>query len=196
MSNGILIAISGKARAGKDTFATLLIEHLTSCGQPASRWAFASELKRELEPEIRAKYGLSVWSQDSKEKAIFRDDLVAHGRKRREESNGTYWIKQIDSAVRAGLRAGVHQLVTDCRYARHDDDEAGWVKSLGGKVVYVERTLEDGSILEAANSEERENDPFVRAAASLIVTIPTLADPLNQMRPYVMDAWTRLTQPS
>ncbi len=197
MSQAVLIAISGKARAGKDTFANLLIAHLISLNQPVARHAFADQLKRELESEIRAKYGISVWTQDSAEKAIIRDDLVAHGRKRREESNGTHWVKQIDPAVRAGLKAGIHQIITDCRYARHEADEAGWVKSLGGHVLYVERVLEDGSILEAANSEERENDPFVKAAASVIVKWPTFqSDALNQQRPYVLDAWTQLTQPS
>jgi hypothetical protein len=191
----LVLGLSGVARSGKDSFATLLIEHLTLLGQPVARWAFADQLKRELEPIIRAKYGLSVWSQVSAEKAVFRDDLVAHGRLRRTESNGTYWVNQIDASVRAGLAAGVHQIITDCRYATHEADEADWIKSLGGKVVYVERVLTDGSILEPANEEERLNTFRVKAQADLVVTLPTfLENPLDNLRPYVLDAWNQLVK--
>lgn len=195
-SKPLILGLSGVARSGKDSFATLLIEHLASLGQPAARWAFADQLKRELEPVIWAKYGLSVWSQVSAEKAIFRDDLVAHGRLRRTESNGTYWVKQIDASVRAGLAAGVHQIITDCRYATHEEDEADWIKSLGGKVVYIERILIDGSsILEPANEEERLNTFRVKAQADLVVTLPTfLENPLDNLRPIVQATWSQLTQ--
>lgn len=192
-SKPLLIGLSGVARSGKDSFATLLIEYLTSLGQPVARWAFADQLKRELEPVIWAKYGLSVWSQISAEKAIFRDDLVAHGRLRRAESNGTYWVNQIDAPVRAGLAAGIHQIITDCRYATHEADEADWIKSLGGKVVYIERVLTDGSILEPANEEERLNTFRVKAQADLVVTLPTFSEsPFDKMRPHVLDVWNQL----
>ncbi len=189
---GLLIGLASVARAGKDTFAALLVEHLTALGQPVSTWAFADSLKRELEPVIRTKYGISVWTQDTKEKTLIRNELVALGRRRREESNGRHWIEQIDSSVRAGLDAGIHQVVKDVRYATHAADEAGWIHSLGGKVLYIERMV-DGVPVPPANEEEEINDPKVRAAADLVVTMPTFgADYLDKMRPYVQSAWSQL----
>lgn len=187
----ILAAISGVARCGKDSFAALLVEHLTLLGQPVATWAFADCLKRELEADIWAKYGISVWTQDSAEKAIIRDDLVAHGKKRRNESNGRHWVDQIDASVRAGLAAGVHQIIKDCRFATNNTDEAAWVHSLGGKVIHLTRLLADGQTIQpAANLEESRNDPLVFEAADIRLTWPTL--PLDKLRPYVQDVWTQL----
>lgn len=187
----LLIAIAGKARCGKDSFASLLTEHLGSLGQPVSHHAFADRLKRELEPIVWAKYGISVWTQDSKEKAIIRDELVTLGRQRREESNGNHWINQIDATVKAGLAAGIHQIVKDNRYA----NEAAWVHSLGGKVVYLERLLESGTPVNAANLEEAINDPLVRAASDIVVTMPTFGENyLDMMRPFVLNTWSQLNQ--
>lgn len=196
MSNGSLYLLGGVARSGKDSFATLLIEHLTSIGRSVSRHAFADALKRELEPEIRAKYGLSVWSQVSAEKDVFRARLVEWGSYRRAQTNGTYWVKQIEDVVKVGLKNGIDQIITDCRHATSDVDEAGWGHSLGGKLIYVERVLPDGSILGPANPTEALNDELLRRASDIIVTIPTFEDcHLARTRPYVLDVWTRLTQP-
>ncbi len=191
-----LLGLASVARGGKDTFASLLVAHLTSIGQPVATHAFADVLKRELESTIWAKYGISVWTQDSKEKAIIRPELVALGKQRREESNGTHWIKQIDPVVRAGLTAGVHQIVKDTRYATHAADEAGWIHSLGGKVIYIERLLPDGKPVPPANEEEAVNDPLVRAAADFVVQWPTFGqDYLDMMRPFVLNAWSEVTKP-
>lgn len=190
----MIIGLSSVARGGKDTFAGLLALHIVSKGHQVSTWAFADELKRELEPIVWAKYGINVWTQKNEEKAIIRDDLVALGRKRREESNGRYWINQIEPAVKAGLDAGVYQIIKDVRYATHAADEAGWIQSLGGKVIHIQRVKADGQIVDYANDEERANDPKVRAIADVTLTIPTFGqDYLDKLKPYVQDAWNQIT---
>lgn len=180
----MLYALSGTARCGKDSFSALLVSILSAQGQASATWAFADQLKRELEPTIWAKYHISVWTQDSAEKAIIRPDLVSHGEKRRAESGGRYWIEQIDPAVRAGLTAGVSQIVKDCRYASHDADEAAWVHSLGGKIIHITRILPDGMTpIGPANPQEALNDPKVYEVADVRLTWPSA--PLDELMPYV-----------
>lgn len=190
-----LFGIGGVARSGKDSFANLLLDHVQiNLGQGMASHAFAQELKREIDPFLKARHGISAFTRDSNEKAIIRPDLVAWGKMRRDESNGTHWIRQIESLVTHQLACGVDVIITDVRFNTHDRDELAWIKSLGGKVVYIERVLLDGSILPPANEEEAANTFKVREAADLIVTVPTfLENHLDNMRPFVLNAYSQLT---
>jgi hypothetical protein len=190
-----LYAIAGTARAGKDTFATLFTECAEHAGLNVSRFAFANALKAELNPYLIERYGISAWTSDDMEKQIIRPDLVAWGRMRRKQTNGTHWIKTIEPNVNAYLNLGHCVLITDCRFNTHPGDEVGWVKSLGGKVIYVERIV-DGVPLKGANEEEVKHDPALRAGANVIVSWPTFSSSnyLDRMRPYVQDVWSQLTK--
>lgn len=185
-----LYAMSGVGRAGKDSFADLFTEYLKP---PVCRYAFANMLKKEIDPFLIERHGISAWTTNSADKAIIRPDLVAWGKMRRKESNGRHWIDQIQESVIKSLSHEMNVIITDCRFNTHDEDEAGWIHSLGGKIIYVERVLEDGSVVGPSNSEEAENDPKVRAAADIVVTIPTFSDNyLDKMRPHVLDVWIQL----
>lgn len=187
----LLYGISGVARAGKDTFASLLEQHLMTTGWAAARIAFADELKRELDPVLLQLYGISAFTADPVEKTIIRPFLVAHGKARRDQTEGAYWIDKVKPQVKDWMWLGRTAIVTDVRYA----NEAAWIHSLGGKVVYVQRINPNGSIVGPANPEEAENDPKVRAAADLVVSWPTVdANSLDQLVPYVHDAWSQLTK--
>lgn len=178
--------ISGVARAGKDTFARLFAQCHDNHGYYCRNIAFADALKREIDPTLQSMYGISAWTQSTAEKVIIRPHLVELGRRRREESDGTHWIKAIDPQVKYWLGDGDNVTVTDCRYA----NEAAWIHSLGGKVIYVERTLPDGTVVGPANVEEALNDPQVRDAADIFVKWDTL--PLDRLTQVVHDVWSQL----
>ena len=187
----MLLSISAPARAGKNTFAALLTQYLNSWGDTVKEVAFADSLKAEIDPLLRTKYGISAWTQDSAEKAIIRPDLVELGKRRRDESNGMYWVLAVEPTVIQYLDAGYQVLVTDARYP----NEIEWVKSLGGKSIYLERLLSDGTPVKPANSEEALFDPQAKACVDLVVQVPTFgSDYLTLMRPYVERAWAEVTK--
>ncbi len=198
----VLAGIGGVARAGKDTFATLLRQEAFNNDYSTITFAFADALKSDLDEALKAKYGISAWTQDPAEKKVIRPELVAHGKGMRDKTGGRYWINQLDELVKTNAlspndlpHSPCFATITDVRYATHPDDEAGWVKSLGGKLVYVERILPDGTTVGPANDEEAANDALVREAADIMVSIPTFGeDYLLRMRPYVIQAYTELTQ--
>lgn len=179
-----IIGIAGTARAGKDTFATLLSTHLAP--RHVVRYAFADELKRELDPFFKS-FGGTAFETDSAKKAIIRPILISHGREKRLISNGRYWIDKIESSVKKSIQDGNIVLITDVRYNTHDTDECSWVKSLGGKIVYIERIDENGIPVQPANEEEIANDPLLRKGADVILSWPTIKD-IYSLFPYVEKA--------
>lgn len=186
MTTPLLAGIAGRARAGKNTFVNLSRERLASRGLTTSSFAFATELKLELDPILRAELGISAFTQDPKEKLIIRPRLVEHGAGQRAKTNGRYWIDKLAPQVERALKVYDVVFVEDVRYA----NEAQWVHSLVGTVIYVERKLEDGTVVQPANEEEATNDPKARAASDHVVSWPTL--PLDQLKPHVADVWAAI----
>lgn len=196
----MVVGISGVARSGKNLFVTLSKEHLASNGYRAASFAFATLLKQEIDAELRARYGISAFTQDTKEKDVIRPALVELGQRRRAESKGRYWIDQLIPLVERAWGYYDVVMIEDVRYASHGTDESGWVKSLGGKVLHIQRVLENGEIVGPANREEEVNDPMVRAVADLPLMWPTLPlenategkKSLDNLRTIVHDAWENL----
>lgn len=150
--------------------------------------AFATCLKQELDPFLRETYGISAFTNDNAEKQIIRPHLVARGAGARQE-DPHHWIKILEPAVIKSLTAGHVTVIEDCRYL----NEANWIKSLGGKVVYVERIQHDGTPVPPANEEEALNDPLVRQAADITVTLPTLKGDLRELlKPYAERVFKQL----
>jgi hypothetical protein len=179
-----LIGLAGKARVGKGTFVTILSD-LVRDNSHVREFAYATELKRELDPFLIAKYGISAFTTDNEQKKIIRPHLVERGAGARKE-DPFHWIRIVAPQVELALAHGEIVVISDNRYA----NECDWVHSRGGKVVYIERILPDGSLQPAANEEEAKNDPEARAASDIILSWPTL--PLDRLRPYVQDVWSQL----
>jgi hypothetical protein len=190
MLKNILIGCAGSGRVGKDTFANILRNIASNEGYDTLSFAFADALKREIDPIIRAKYGVSAFTQDDEEKKIIRPELVAYGKEMRVKDRD-HWVKQIQKEVEWHFRKCKSTLtaVTDCRYA----NECEWISALGGRVIYIERILENGQISPPLNDEEAKNDPEIRAAADYFVTWPTcLPKSLDNLRPYAQDLWKKI----
>lgn len=184
MNKPILIGVAAVARAGKDTVADMLIPYIDN----PLRVAYANELKDEIDPFLKEIYGISAWTTDDKEKTIIRPHLVELGHRRRSETNGAYWIDKVEPKVKAALYSGRSVIICDNRYA----NEGKWVHSLGGKIIYIERILENGLVRLPANNEEKINDPQIREIADITLTWPTA--PKDQLEKIIGDLWKQISQ--
>lgn len=190
MSNGTLFSLAGRARVGKGTFVALLGDILSE-RHHVVEVAFATVLKRELDLILTAKYGISAFTTNDAEKKVIRPHLVERGAGARAV-DPNHWIKLAEPTVVAALNRGDVVVVSDSRYR----NECDWIHSLGGKVIYIERTV-NGVPIDPANLEEATHDLAAKQVADHILSWPTFGeDYLTQMRPYVLDAWNRLIQPT
>lgn len=188
-----VIGISGVARAGKDTFASILINELNALGKTVDKFAFADALKQDCDSFCKEKLGISAFTQKTEEKLLIRPLLVWYGDAKRKQTNGRYWVDIIDKQVRASNADFC--IVTDVRYDFYPKDEINWVKGeCDGVVVHVSRYSWDGLwevadnkirtmphtilpdskfrhkvFVQPANDHERENDPKVKAKADRVV---------------------------
>ena len=58
-----------------------------------------------------------------------------------------------------------------------------WVKSLGGKTIYIERIDVNGNAIQPPNKEESDNDPFLRKNADITISWPTTD--IHSLWPFV-----------
>lgn len=191
---GTLISLAGRARVGKGTFVTILDEALLQRrpSRHVVEVAFAQVLKEELDPMLRHRYGISAFTTDSAEKRIIRPHLVERGAGARAV-DPQHWIKLVEPAVKSALGRGDVVICSDSRYR----NECDWIHSLGGKVIYIERIQPDGQPVPPANDEEARNDDAARAVADATITWPTFPkNVLDNLRPYVLNAWSQLTFPA
>lgn len=149
----MILGLSGFARSGKDTFCDLAIKYYSKKNRHCKRFAFADELKKDMDDFLIEKFKISSFSEDPNEKKIIRPLLVSYGNAKREVSNGMYWIDSIrDEADLISKNGGV-AIVTDVRF----ENELNWINSNKGSSIHITR---EGN--QAANQEEEDNDPIVK----------------------------------
>jgi hypothetical protein len=163
-----IIGISGAARSGKDTFGDLLIEILQDSGIKCVKNSFANELKLEVRDFLQDKLGIDSFTQDDKEKKIIRPMLVTWGTEIRRALDPDVWIKSVEK----NLDLYAVNIITDVRFKNEQD----WIKSYGGKSVFLSRVLEDGSSIQPANEIERSNNQEVSANSDHLLTWSTIKD--------------------
>jgi hypothetical protein len=134
----ILLGITGKKRAGKDTFADYVIEN--SRGK-TEKMAFADALK----DEVCAALGVNR-SRIDQDKSLFRPILQWWGTEWRRGCFGDgYWIERLKFKIQASSANVI--IVSDVRFR----NEAGLVHALGGHIVRVVRPddlTQDGHVSE------------------------------------------------
>jgi len=181
MNKPIVIGVGGFARAGKDTFVKVARKILERNGYTTRRLAFADVLKDELAPFIQNYYGINVWTDNTDEKSLIRPLLVAHGCQKRIQTEGQYWIDNIDKEINKEI---VHYesfterdliqkhviFISDCRFP----NEVSWAhQKWGGWFVHLKKYTNiplysktgdrDGLFKKydgAPNEEEAKNDPI------------------------------------
>ena len=68
----MIMGLCGLACSGKDTFFKFAKEHCLMNGISCNRFAFADELKKEINDSLKAKLNISAFTEDSKEKELIR----------------------------------------------------------------------------------------------------------------------------
>lgn len=184
-----VVGIAGVATSGKDTFYALLKAYLDQYGIKVQRFAFADKLKDEIDPFLKSNVGISAWTTKPSDKLTIRPMLVAYGKVKRIQSEGTHWTSQIEKDLKAALAQGIIPVVTDVRYAEYPTDEIHWLNNFGGKLVYVSRFVEnDGSRIFVAppNEDEARNDPLLRKLAHSIIEWNTVGESnFEELHKYV-----------
>lgn len=168
-----IIAVSGVARAGKDTIANGLASVLKDIHPNFNifRASFAEDLKAEVYDFVLDKFGIDVFEADGEEKAIIRHVLVGHGKARRQQTKGRYWLERVEKKIHL-LQPDV-TIISDLRFAEEEADELFWLKNLGGKLIHVSRfKLNNGKkqFVQPPNADEKLNDPLLKKAADFRIS--------------------------
>ena len=163
-----IIAVSGVARAGKDTIANRLAKVVGEMNPSIKvlRASFAGQLKSETRDFINDKFNIDVFSADGEEKEIIRPILIGYGQARRSQTKGKYWVNSVEKEI--FLEKPDLTIISDLRFADEVDDELSWLKEKNGKLIHVSRfNMENGrkKFAPPASADEKRNDPKLKLAA-------------------------------
>ena len=90
--NKLYIGVSGFARSGKNLFCDIAQKVLKEKYNLTSKtYALAYFLKKDCEPFIQEKLGMSAFSEKTEDKNAFREMLVWYGGVKRKQTEGKYW---------------------------------------------------------------------------------------------------------
>jgi len=178
--NKIYIGVSGFARSGKNLFCDIAEKVLKEKFNLTSKtYALAYFLKKDCDPFIQEKLGLSVFSEKTEDKNLFREMLVWYGCVKRKQTEGRYWTGLLHEELKKDTND--INFISDIRYVEYSGDEVFWLKKeLNGKLVHISKytygfptdgrhyRVNDNSkkiYNEAPNQPEALNDPKIRFIA-------------------------------
>lgn len=178
--NKIYIGVSGFARSGKNLFCDIAEKVLKEKFNLSSKtYALAYLLKKDCEPFIQEKLGLSAFSEKTEDKNLFREMLVWYGGVKRKQTEGRYWTGLLHEELKKD--SNDVNFISDIRYVEYSGDEIFWLKKeLGGKLVHISKytygfptdgrhyrvnDLSKKIYTEAPNQHEAINDPKIRFLA-------------------------------
>lgn len=158
-----IIGVSGFAGCGKDIFFRLLSE--LSGGQVV-RFALADFLKEELKDFVQQNYNIDIFNCTRDQKNLIRTLLVFHGRMKRIQTLGRYWVDKLQKSIDSYPDQSKIGVITDIRYAEYKNDELFWLKNeLKGILVHISKFRldpEGRQIFDLPpNREEAGNDPHL-----------------------------------
>lgn len=171
-----MIGITGVARSGKDTFFSILKKYLKEKGIDSQRVALADELKKELGDFVEKKFKIDLNKCDGQDKELIRPLMVAYGKCRRVQTEGRYWTSLVENKIKDLKKESIMPIITDIRYIEYKDDEYAWLKSHEGILVHISRKLDDGSLVQPANIEEKSNDNKLKAVSDFSICWDTCQD--------------------
>ena len=137
--NKLYIGVSGFARSGKNLFCDIAQKVLKEKYNLTSKtYALAYFLKKDCEPFIQEKLGMSAFSEKTEDKNAFREMLVWYGGVKRKQTEGKYWTGLLHEELKKDTNNV--NFISDIRYVEYVDDEIFWLKKqLGGKLVHVSK---------------------------------------------------------
>jgi hypothetical protein len=150
-------------------------------GYDCKIYSLANALKKDVENFLHDQLQYDVWTNDTDQKAKFREFLVWYGKQKRQSSDGTYWTGIVENQIiedaknisKYSPELPFIAIVPDIRYSFYEKDEDEWVQNNSnwtGKLVHVRRFgLESISLMgneyPPLNADEAENDPKIEAKA-------------------------------
>lgn len=184
-----LIGLTGKAGAGKDTLASLILEHTTGTTR-----AFADPLRRAAK-EI---FGLT---DDQMTDRVLKEQVIPYWGKSprrllqllgtesvRDIFGGDTWVKNADLRLQAlergeaGCDLPIDVVIwTDCRYP----EEAQWIRDNGGIVIEIVRP--GVAAVEAHSSEQALPVELVNNRVINCDTLDDLSDLVQMLLPDWLD---------
>lgn len=168
MNKPNMIGIGATALVGKDTLFKILDKLYPNTFE---RVALADLLKAELDEFCKKHYGISAFTKDPKEKEIIRSLFVVHGKIKRWQFQGTYWTGLVQERIDDIISDGLIPVCTDIRYSTFPKDEIFWLKEKNkGVYIHLSRFNKDGSKVEPANDDEREQEKILRNYADYLVS--------------------------
>lgn len=130
-----VIGLAGRARVGKDSVAEMLLR----IGAARYRYSFAAPIKAMLLAAFRI-------DMDGPDWAYRKEQAVPHlgvSPRRLAQTLGTEWGRQmihpdiwVKEAQLHMMENGPGMVISDVRF----DNEAEWVRLIGGKVIHITRT--------------------------------------------------------
>jgi hypothetical protein len=173
----LTIGLSGVAGAGKDLFFSLLKRALIKNEIRVYRLALADSLKCEVSSFLLKEYGVNIFDCDRATKNLYRPFLVFHGKIKRSQTNGRYWIDKISSRIDSKEKHKIF-CITDIRYAEFKKDELYWLREeKKGILVHVSQYSIEGNnkiFKLPPNEDEAKNDPILKNAADYKVEWPRI----------------------
>ena len=169
-----IIGLGGIAQSGKDFFFTNLKK---TTKRNVIRFAIADELKKELFSLIKNTYNVDIFNCSAEDKEKIRPMLLSHGKIRRNDSKGRYWIDKISEKVKDAAKGEKNIVViTDVRYDEFENDEVDWVKKeLNGFFVHISKYTEDKGVKVFGlppNEDEAINNPKLIEKADYLIQWP------------------------
>ena len=149
-------------------------------GIKAKRYAFADELKREVQSFLMQKTGLDSFTQNDEQKKMVRPFLVAYGTNIRRALNKNCWIDTLKEFISKDEIA----IISDVRY----ENEADWIQE-NGFLIHLARVAKSGEFIQPANIEEAENDPILQKKANLSYVWQTVEGNENVNSPFTLEQY-------
>ena len=156
-----IVSISGRKRVGKNSLANVFIEEFAAKNILAKQYAFADELKKELDPLFLLNAGVSAFTEDPVEKELLRKVLIAYGTGYWRNKDPDHWIKKLEKTLAAKETPHV-AILTDTRFY---SNELPWVEKNGGITVHLSRYNDNGNLFPPAGEDEMVNDPILEERA-------------------------------
>lgn len=165
------IFLSGNARSGKDTFCNIILDKLSRRGFLCRRVSFADALKEELYDFCLSNLGISPFTENERDKFIIRPILIAYGMAKRALSNNTYWLDKVKTKIDDldKFKLVDVSIITDTRFDEDENDEVAFAKK-AGDLVYIERFLEDGTVVPPVSAEEKKYNKKIAEKADYIIS--------------------------
>ena len=198
-----LISLGAYGRAGKDTFYLIAKNILEKNGYNSIRMAFAEEVKRDLDPFLKEKVGISAFTENTEEKNLIRPFIVAYSTTLMRKINPNIWIDK--------LREHIKSFTSDLECFRLDTDiifiadlrfenEVDMLKNeYDGKCIHVKKYYYDNDGKKwynpPANDEELKNDPLVQLKSDILIEWPEVKeDTINNpdLNKIVLDTLNKL----